>query len=125
MARSLSVFRFDDEGFIVEQDIQLNDEGDLLVVSDLEELRQRTICRLQMFRGEDIFDRTKGLPLQSEILERPFTEGIAANLITAEILNIPENISVENVSVSVVDRQLTFIAAQITSIYGVVPVQIG
>lgn len=65
MARSLNVFRFDSNGKIVEQDIQINDEGDLSVVSGLEELRQRTICRLQMFRGEDIFDRTKGLPLQS------------------------------------------------------------
>lgn len=125
MARSLNVFRFDSNGKIVEQDIQINDEGDLSVVSGLEELRQRTICRLQMFRGEDIFDRTKGLPLQSEILERPFTEGIAANLIVAEILNIPENLSVEDVSVSIVGRRLTFIAARITSIYGVVPVQIG
>ena len=125
MATSLAVFRFGDDGEILEQDIHLDANGDLALKSGLDELRERVICRLQMFRGEDIFDRTQGLPLTNRILQRPFSEGLAASVISAEILQIEEVTAVEEVEVSVKQRLLSYVSARIRSIFGELTVSVG
>jgi len=125
MARSFSVFRYDDEGNVIEQDIHLDETGDLAVVSGLEELRQRAQCRLQMLLGEDIFDRSVGLPLRGQVLEQPYSEGIAASVITDELMKLPEVTSVSGVDIELRGRELTYEAREVESSFGTFPVQIG
>lgn len=125
MARSFSIFQYDDNGDVIEQDIHLDETGDLAVVSGLEELRQRAHCRMQMYRGEDIFDRSLGLPLQAQILERPFSPGIVSSVVTAELHNLPEIQNVQDVVVSVENRKLTYTAQRITSDFGEFELQVG
>lgn len=125
MATSFSVLRLDADGAILEQDIYLNESGDIALVTGLAELRERVTCRLLMLRGEDIFDRSQGLPLTGQILQRPFSNSLAASVISAEILQVPEVTAVEEIEVRVVDRRLQYTAARITSIFGELTVKIG
>ena len=125
MATSLSVLRFDSDGKILEQDIRLDESGDLALVTELKELQERTTCRLQMFRGEDVFDRTSGLPLTQRVLQRPYSEALAASVISSEILQIPEVETVEDVEITVTDRHLSYVATRITSSFGEIKVEVG
>ena len=126
MATSFSVLRFDDDtGDLLEQDIHLDESGDVALVSGLQELRERVVCRLQMFRGEDIYNRTQGLPLTNQILQRPFSENLAASIISAEILRVEEVTAVEEVQVTVKDRHLKYISAHILSTFGQITIAIG
>ena len=126
MARSLAVFQYDDDGNVVEQDIRLDERGDLAILTGLEELRERAACRLQLFKGEDIYNRAAGLPLREEILERPFSEGIAASVISAELLRIPEILTVEEIDIEIDDnRHLSYSSGRITSIFGETRIEVG
>lgn len=125
MATGLSVFEYDSDGKILTQDLRLDESGDLVLVTGLDELRERVICRLQMFRGENVYNRSEGLPLTGQVLERPYSEALAASAISAEILNIPEVTSVEDVEVVVEDRHLSYTSARLTSIFGDLTIEIG
>ena len=125
MARGIGGFVFDPEGVPLEHDLQLDDQGHLSILSGLEEIKERAACRLLLLRGEDIFDRARGLPLRDQILERPYTEGVAATIITAELLRVEGINSVSAVTVSVSNRRLTYITGRIETDYGTTSVSVG
>jgi len=125
MATGLSSFQYDANGDVISHDIHLNAEGDLAVVNGLEELRQRIACRLQMFRGENIYNVNQGIPLRNEILGVGLNPSVATSIITSEILSIPEVTSVQDIDLTLEDRHLTYVAATVESVFGTITLEVG
>ena len=121
----IQAFRFDLDGKIIEHDLQLDDEGNLSIISGLDEVKERVASRMLLLRGEDIFDRSKGLPLRGDILSRSVSQGIAGTLITSEILTLSDVREVRDVEIEIDDRVLKYRAGRIETDYGQTTIEVG
>ena len=67
-------------------DLDLQD-NDLVLVSGVEEFRQRLTSRLRFFKGEWIFDRDMGVPWLQDI----FRKGVTRELLLATVRDVLRN----------------------------------
>ena len=100
-------------------DIELDQFGNLKVVSDLEGLRQKTVSRLRLFKGEWFLDTSRGVPYLQEMLKKNAEAGKVAGIIDSQILKEFGNTGLRNVSVTIDRANRTFTySAQVQSIFG-------
>ena len=66
-------------------DLQVDETGNLVVVTGLEEVRQRVIERLLFYFAEWPLNTTEGVPYRNDIFRRPINAGLAASIITGQI----------------------------------------
>ena len=115
--RSLSAFL---AGGSDDQDLHLDENSSLGVVSGAESLRQRVVETLRLFRGELFLDARRGIDYFNEVFQRPVHPGLAASLITSAILERNTEVTgVRNIelTLSPQDRSGTF-RVVVDSIYG-------
>lgn len=99
--------------------LELDGNGELLVINGLEALRQKIVQRLSLFKGTWIIDTNAGVPYLQEILKKPVDPGLVASILGNEILKEDDVLSLGNVSVELDPdtRQFDY-AAVVNSIYG-------
>ena len=66
-------------------DLQLDAAGNLLIVSALEDLRQRIVERLLFWVGEWYLDVIDGVDYRAEVFLRPISAGLASAEVSAQI----------------------------------------
>ena len=104
MARTISALSPDVGG----QDIRLTPRGDLEVVTDLEDVRQRTIERLRFWLGQWYAAYRKGVPYRSEIFTRPISAGLASTIVSDHIRTVDGVRQVKNVRARIDPRTRVF-----------------
>ena len=87
MARSIAAFG-NGQGPSEGQDLRLTGRGDLLVVTDLEDVRQRVIEALRFEQGEWYLAVSKGVPYRSEVFTRPVSAGLAKAVIADRVRRV-------------------------------------
>lgn len=116
--RTISAFAPDDE-INPRADLRLDARGDLEVVSEREDVRQRVIERLAFWRGEWFLDARQGVPYLTEIFTRPASADLAESVITAEIRSVEGVTDVTEVEVSIdTDTRRLSYAARVSTAYG-------
>ena len=80
--RSISAFSPDSASG---QDIRLDSRGNLAVVDELEDLRQRLIQKLRWELGEWFVATSRGVPYRNRIFSRSISVGLAASILTDQI----------------------------------------
>ena len=83
------------------QDLHLDTFGNLAVVQDLEDIRQRTVERLQFWIGQWFLDVGDGVPYRSEVFTRPTNAGLAAALVSDTIREVEGVTGVRDVIASI------------------------
>ena len=79
MARTISAFLGD------QQDVHLDSRSSLSVATGLEDVRQRVVETLKLWRGEWFLDTTRGVPYTDEIFRRPAVAGLISSAISSRI----------------------------------------
>jgi hypothetical protein len=98
--------------------LELDGNGELLVIEDLEALRQKVNQRLSLFKGTWIIDINAGVPYLQDILKKPVDPGLAASIIGNEILKEDEVTSLGQVTTDLDPETRVFTyTAQVFSIY--------
>ena len=77
MARTISAFLGD------QQDVHLDSRSSLGVATGLEDVRQRVVETLKLWRGEWFLDTTRGVPYADEIFRRPAVAGLISSAISS------------------------------------------
>ena len=95
--RSIAAFQ---PGSSTGQDLQADGKGQLMIVTGLEELRQRVIEKISLWRGELWTDERRGVPYHQELFKQPNSIGIATQLVTAEILGVEGGERIRGLSVT-------------------------
>ena len=114
MALSFSAFPGDDT-----QDMHLDGRGNLALVRDLEDIRQRVAERLRFWLGEWYLESESGVPYRSAVFTRPVTAGLAASAVTEKIRSVEGVLRVSNVEAVIdpVTRRFRY-SAVVHSEYG-------
>ena len=79
MARTISAF------FCDQQDVHLDSRSSLGMATGLEDVRQRVVETLKLWRGEWFLDTTRGVPYADEIFRRPAVAGLISSAISSRI----------------------------------------
>ena len=88
-------------------------------VSGLESLRQRIVQHLRFARGESFFDSRLGVPYLAELLVRPASESLAAQVISSAITSVAGVRAVTNVQIRLDKaRRILHYSANVTSDLG-------
>jgi len=85
--------------------LELDGNGELLVVDELTALRQKVDQRLSLFKGTWIIDINAGVPYLQDILKKPVDPGLAASILGNEILKEDEVTSLGEVTQILIQRQ--------------------
>ena len=101
-------------------DLRLTPSGDLDVVDGLESVRQGVIQRLLFWSGEWFLAVGEGVPYRAEIFRRPTSAGLAAAVVTEQILGVDGVTGVADVFVTIdpVTRRMSYRANSVTTRYG-------
>ena len=83
------------------QDLQLDENGNLLIVEGLEDVRQRVLFRLRFWLGQWFLAVQDGVPYRPEIFQRPTSVGLAAAVVSDKIRSLDEVTGVANVFASI------------------------
>ena len=75
---------------VVNDDLSLDENGNLSVSTGLEGLRQKVIQKFRLFRGEWFLDTNAGLPYEQEILVRQVDVGLVSTMFNNTLLSEPE-----------------------------------
>ena len=98
--------------------LELDGNGELLVVEELEALRQKVNQRLSLFKGTWIIDINAGVPYLQDILKKPVDPGLAASILDNEILKESEVTGLGEVTTNLDPQTRLFTyTAQVFSIY--------
>ena len=98
--------------------LELDGNGELLVVDGLTALRQKVDQRLSLFKGTWIIDINAGVPYLQDILKKPVDPGLAASILGNEILKEDEVTSLGEVTTELDPETRVFTyTAQVYSIY--------
>ena len=98
--------------------LELDGNGELLVVEELEALRQKVNQRLSLFKGTWIIDINAGVPYLQDILKKPVDPWLAASILGNETLKEEEVTSLGEVTTDLdPETRLFTYTAQVYSIY--------
>ncbi len=98
--------------------LELDGNGELLVVDELTALRQKVDQRLSLFKGTWIIDINAGVPYLQDILKKPVDPGLAASILGNEILKEDEVTSLGEVTTDLdPETRLFTYTALVYSIY--------
>ena len=98
--------------------LELDGNGELLVVDELTALRQKVDQRLSLFKGTWIIDINAGVPYLQDILKKPVDPGLAASILGNEILKEDEVTSLGEVTTDLdPETRLFTYTAHVYSIY--------
>ena len=100
MARTLAAFSTDTVTTDA-QDIRLDRHGDLLVVDELEDVRQRVLMRLRWWIGQWFLLVRDGVPYRPEIFQRSTSVGLAAAVVSDQIRRVAGVTAVRDVVASI------------------------
>lgn len=98
--------------------LSLDRHGNLAIVQGIEAVRQRVLQRLHFVRGEWFLSDTEGIPYYQELFGQPYNEGLAARVISSEILRVAGVANVEVVSASLAPGRLLHLALRIETDFG-------
>ena len=107
MARTISAFEADSGS---PQDLRVTPRGDLEIVSEREDVRQRVIERLRFWFGQWFLRVQEGIPYRNEVFTRPISAGLAATLVTEQIRAVEGVTGVSGVTARIEpeDRRLVY-----------------
>lgn len=113
MSRTISAFDRDQTG---NQDIRLDSHGNLAIVSHLEDIRQRVVEHLRWELGEWFVKAQEGVPYHTRVFGVSTSVGLAASVITEEILKERGVVSVVDVEafINFETRRMTYRAHVVT-----------
>ena len=98
---------------------ELDANGEWVVLSDLDALKQKINQRLTLFSGSWFLDINRGVPYLTEILTKPVDPGIVASILNSEILKESEVTEINNVTVDLNQETRNLIySAEVKTIYG-------
>jgi hypothetical protein len=98
-------------------DIQLDNNSELVLLSNKDQLGQKISQRLKMFFAEWFLNTERGVPYFGNILGANSNEVLVDQLLTDEILKESEVTNVINVQSTFTGRHFTY-SADVISIYG-------
>ena len=109
MTRTIAGFQ-PGNSLIADQDLQLDENGNLLIVDALEDVRQRVLFRLRFWLGQWYLLAHDGVPYRPEIFQRPTTVGLAAAVVSDQIRSLDEVTGVSRVSATIdpLTRRMTY-----------------
>ena len=99
-------------------DLSVDRRGNLVIEQGLEAVRQRVSQRLHFVRGEWFLSDTEGVPYYQEMFAQPYSEGLAARVISSEVLRVAGVANVEVVSASLAPGRLLHLALRIETDFG-------
>ena len=113
MSRTISAFDRDKTGG---QDIRLDSHGNLAVAANIEDIRQRVVEHLRWELGEWFVKAREGVPYQNRVFGTSTSVGLAASVITEEILKERGVVSVIDVEafINFETRRMTYRAHVVT-----------
>ena len=113
-------------GSTEDHDLQLDAAGNLLMVTALEDLRQRVVERLLFWVGEWYLDIADGVSYRTDIFQRQLSVGLASAEVTAKIRAVEGVVSVSGVQavIDATSRRFSY-AATVHSAFGSTEVNIG
>ena len=98
--------------------------NDIVLVAGPDEAAQSILIRLYAYYGEWFLDTSLGTPHYQEVLGNPFRVDNQAAVYRRRVLQTPGTKSIENVSFSRINRQLSFNANAILEDGSTVPISI-
>ena len=99
-------------------DLSVDGRGNLVIEQGLEAVRQRVLQRLHFVRGEWFLSDTEGIPYYQELFGQPYNEGLAARVISSEVLRVAGVANVEVISASLAPGRLLHLALRIEANFG-------
>jgi len=106
--------------------LELDGNGELLVIDGFDALRQKVCQRLSLFKGTWIIDINAGVPYLQDILKKPVDPGLAASILNNEILKEPEVTGLGEVETTLDPQTRLFnYSAQVFSVYSSEPFETG
>ncbi len=103
----------------IDDDLALDANGNMQVVTELEGLRQKVQQKLRLWRGEWFLDTRAGVPYEQDILIRGVDPGLVTSLLNAQILAEPEVREIVEVSADLDrDTRVYTYTARVASIFG-------
>lgn len=99
--------------------LSIDSNGEIIVITELEALRQKINQRLSLFKGSWFLNVLAGIPYLQEIIKKPVDPGLVASILNTEILKEPEVLSIGAVEADLdtATREFTYQATLNTS-YG-------
>ena len=106
--------------------IELDANGEIVVLEDLEALRLKVNERLSLFKGTWILDVNAGVPYLQDIMKKPVDPGMAASILNNEILKEEEVTSIGEVETDLdPDTRVFTYTATINTIYGTTTAEVN
>ena len=95
-----------------DQDLRLDDRGNLVVVRGVDDVRERVIEALRFQRGSWWLAASKGVPYRASIFVRPAFASTLSRIVGQTLLDVPGVAAVNNVDVSIdrVTRRMSYTA---------------
>ncbi len=105
MSVTISAFMGD-----MDQDIHLDDRGDLAIASRVEDVRQRVLEALRFNEGEWYLDRTAGVAYLRDVFIRPVEVAMVSNILTDAIRAVDgvAGVSAVEVDLDTDERRMTY-----------------
>ena len=99
--------------------LSLDANGELVVITGLEALRQKIDQKLALFKGSWILNINAGVPYLQDIIKKPVDPGLVASILNEEILKESEVLKINDVSAGLdaETRKFTY-SASLKTIYG-------
>ena len=99
------------------QDIRLDGRGNLAVVTEIEDVRQRVVERLRWFLGEWFLQVRDGVPYRTRVFTGATSVGLASAVITEQILSERGVTAVLDVftDINFTSRRMTYSAKVVTN----------
>ena len=98
MARGIRTFDFNPDGTSQLHDIRLDSAGNLAIVEDLDEIKDRVSCSILLHQGEDPWNENFGIDYEALALLSPLERPLIPAAILAHVLSRPGVNSAEIVS---------------------------
>ena len=106
--------------------IELDANGEIVVLEDLEALRLKVNERLSLFRGTWLLDINAGVPYLQDIMKKPVDPGLAASILNNEILKEEEVTSIGEIETDLdPDTRVFTYTATINTIYGTTTAEVN
>lgn len=118
MARTIAGFP-NGGSLLSQQDLQVDAQGNLVIVDQLEDVRQRVLFRLRFWLGQWFLQVRSGVPYRPEIFQRPTSVGLAAAVVSDQIRSVDEVTGVSEVFAEIdpLTRKMTY-SATVSTRYG-------
>jgi len=106
--------------------IELDANGEIVVLEDLEALRLKVNERLSLFKGTWLLDVNAGVPYLQDIMKKPVDPGLAASILNNEILKEEEVTSIGEIETDLdPDTRVFTYTATINTIYGTTTAEVN